>query len=90
MFKSDLRAKQCSWAWQVARVYASSCSPARCCTLVSPPGGVSLPAAGAGSPAAWPCLRSPPGSQTAPSVRQWGTAGKQEHTNRFHQGFSLM
>lgn len=84
--KSDLRAKRCSWAWQVERVCAGSCSPARCCTLVSPPGGVALPAAGAGSPVAWPCLRSPPGSQRAPSVRQWGTTGKQKHREQVPSG----
>lgn len=75
-FVSHLPARRCSWAWQAERGCGSSCSPARCCTWASPPGGVSPPAVGAGNPAAWLCLRSPPHSQTAPSERQWGTEGK--------------
>lgn len=76
---SDLRARRCSWAWRVERVYGSSCWPVHCCTWVSPPGGESPPEAGARSLAAWPCLRSPPGSRRALYGCQWGTKDKHTH-----------
>lgn len=79
---SDLRARRCSWVWQVVRGCGSSCWPARCCTWASPPGGESRPGAGAGNQAAWLCLRWPPRSQTEPSWRRWGTAGQTQSAER--------
>lgn len=79
-FISDLQATQCSWALQGENEYGSSCWPARYCIWVSPPGGESLPAGGAGSRAAWRCLRSPPGSQRALYGCRWGT---KTNTNRY-------
>lgn len=76
---SDLRAKRCSWVWQVERVYRSSCWPARCYIWASPPGGVSPPANGARSQASWPCPQSPPGFQRALYECQWGTEHKRVH-----------
>lgn len=81
-FISDLQATQCSWALQGENEYGSSCWPARYCIWVSPPGGESLPAGGAGSRAAWRCLRSPPGSQRALYGCRWGT---KTNTNRYFE-----